>query len=44
MVTGNENTRVAAEVIRYGIHSYLPKPVKFQYLDHLVATVLGPAG
>jgi two-component system, NtrC family, nitrogen regulation response regulator NtrX len=44
MVTGNENTRVAAEVIRHGVHSYLPKPVKFQYLDHLVATVLGPAG
>jgi CheY-like chemotaxis protein len=43
MVTGNEDTRVAGEVIKAGAHSYLPKPVKFQYLDHLVATVLGPA-
>jgi CheY-like chemotaxis protein len=44
MVTGNEDTRVAAEVIRDGVHAYLPKPVKFAYLEHLVATVLGPAG
>jgi two-component system nitrogen regulation response regulator NtrX len=44
MVTGNEDTRVAGEVIKAGAHSYLPKPVKFPYLDHLVATVLGPAG
>lgn len=44
MVTGNEDTRVAAEVIKDGVHSYLPKPLKFQYLEHLVATVLGPPG
>jgi DNA-binding NtrC family response regulator len=43
MVTGNTNTRVAGEVIKDGAYSYLPKPFKFQYLDHLVATVLGPA-
>ena len=43
MVTGNQDPRVAAEVIGGGVHSYLPKPVKFPYLDHLVATVLGPA-
>jgi CheY-like chemotaxis protein len=44
MVTGNASTRVAGDVIKGGAYSYLPKPVKFQYLDHLVATVLGPAG
>ena len=43
MVTGNANTRVAGEVIKDGAYSYLPKPVKFAYLDHLVATILGPA-
>jgi two-component system nitrogen regulation response regulator NtrX len=44
MVTGNASTRVAGEVIKSGAYSYLPKPVKFQYLDHIVATVLGSAG
>ena len=44
MVTGSVSTRVAGEVIKAGAYSYLPKPVKFQYLDHLAATVLGPAG
>ena len=43
MVTGNASTRVAGEVIKAGAYSYLPKPVKFQYLNHLVAAVLGPA-
>ena len=43
MVTGNASTRVAGDVIKGGAYSYLPKPFKFQYLDHLVATVLGPA-
>jgi len=40
MVTGNESARVAGEVIRDGAFSYLPKPVKLRYLDHLVGTVL----
>jgi CheY-like chemotaxis protein len=44
MVTGNASARVAGEVIKDGAYSYLPKPVKFQYLNHLAATVLGPAG
>jgi len=43
MVTGNASSRVAGEVIKDGAYSYLPKPVKFKYLDHIVATVLGPA-
>ena len=42
MVTGNESTRVAGEAIRDGAFSYLPKPVKIRYLDHLVAAVLRP--
>jgi CheY-like chemotaxis protein len=42
MVTGNEDTRVAGVVLEAGAHSYLPKPVKFPYLAHLAATVLGP--
>jgi DNA-binding NtrC family response regulator len=44
MVTGNTSARVAGEVIRDGAYSYLPKPVRFQYLTHLAATVLGPSG
>jgi DNA-binding NtrC family response regulator len=43
MVTGNENTRIAGEVIKDGAFSYLPKPVRLQYLDHLVAAALHPA-
>ena len=40
MVTGNESTRVAGQVIKDGAFSYLPKPVKMRYLDHLVAAAL----
>jgi CheY-like chemotaxis protein len=43
MVTGNTSSRIAGDVIRDGAYSYLPKPVKFQYLAHLAATILGPA-
>ncbi len=43
MVTGNASSRVAGEVIKDGAYSYLPKPVKFQYRDHIVAAVLGPS-
>ena len=44
MLTGNTSSRVAGDVIKDGAFSYLPKPIRFQYLDHIVATVLGPAG
>jgi DNA-binding NtrC family response regulator len=40
MVTGNESARIAGEVIALGALSYVPKPVRFDYLDHLVATAL----
>jgi CheY-like chemotaxis protein len=44
MLTGNTSSRIAGGVIKDGAYSYLPKPIRFQYLDHIVATVLGPAG
>jgi CheY-like chemotaxis protein len=44
MLTGNTSSRTAGDVIKAGAYSYLPKPIRFQYLDHIVATVLGPAG
>jgi len=40
MVTGTTSSRVAGEVIKDGAFSYLPKPVKIAYLDHLVAAAL----
>ena len=40
MVTGNESSRVAGQLIQDGAFSYLPKPVKLQYLEHLVASAL----
>ena len=40
IVTGNTSAQVAGEVIKEGIFSYLPKPVRIKYLDHLVATLL----
>ena len=42
MVTGTESTRLAGDVIKGGAFSYLPKPVRLQYLEHLAATVLQP--
>ena len=40
MVTGNESTRVAGDVIGLGAFSYLPKPVRFDYLRHIVSSIL----
>lgn len=40
MVTGNESSRIAGQLIQDGAFSYLPKPVKLVYLDHLVAAAL----
>jgi CheY-like chemotaxis protein len=40
VVTGNASAQVAGEVIKEGVFSYLPKPVRLKYLDHLVATLL----
>jgi len=40
MVTGSESTRLAGDVIKGGAFSYLPKPVRLQYLEHIVASAL----
>jgi DNA-binding NtrC family response regulator len=40
MLTGNDDYRVAGETLRIGIVAYCPKPVNFQYLEHLIATAL----
>lgn len=42
VLTANESARVAGEALKAGAFSYMPKPVKFRYLDHLVASVLRP--
>ncbi len=41
MLTGNADNAVAATVLKHGVASYAPKPVNFQYLEHLVALFLG---
>ncbi|HXH85061.1 MAG TPA: response regulator [Candidatus Tectomicrobia bacterium] len=41
VITASDSTRVASEVIQAGAFSYLPKPIRFPYLDHLLATALG---
>jgi DNA-binding NtrC family response regulator len=41
MLTGNDDTAIAAEAITLGAFSYVPKPFDFGYLDHLVAVALG---
>jgi DNA-binding NtrC family response regulator len=40
MVTGNESRRTAAEVMALGAFSYMPKPIRLIYLEHIVGTVL----
>jgi DNA-binding NtrC family response regulator len=44
MITGNESSRLAGDVIGLGAHSYLPKPFRLQYLHHIVATVFEQRG
>ena len=40
IITASDSTRVASEVIEAGAFSYLPKPIKFPYLDHLLASAV----
>jgi YesN/AraC family two-component response regulator len=42
MLTGNDDARIAGETLKIGIVAYCPKPVNFQYLEHLIATALDP--
>jgi two-component system, response regulator, stage 0 sporulation protein F len=41
VLTGNEDTAIAAEAVALGAFSYVPKPFDFDTLDHLVAIALG---
>jgi two-component system NtrC family response regulator/two-component system nitrogen regulation response regulator GlnG len=40
MVTANADNALAAEAIKRGAFSYVPKPFDLKYLDHLVAAAL----
>jgi DNA-binding NtrC family response regulator len=39
MLTGNESRRTAAEVTALGVFSYMPKPVRLTYLEHVVGAL-----
>jgi two-component system NtrC family response regulator/two-component system nitrogen regulation response regulator GlnG len=39
MVTGNESRTTAAEVMALGAYSYMPKPVRLTYLEHIVGAL-----
>ncbi len=41
MVTANADNALAAEAIKRGAFSYVPKPFDLKYLNHLVAAALG---
>jgi DNA-binding NtrC family response regulator len=43
MVTGNESRVTAAEVMALGAFSYMPKPVRLVYLEHIVGALLDTA-
>ena len=43
MVTGNESRATAAEVTALGAFSYMPKPVRLTYLEHVVGALLDTA-
>lgn len=40
MVTANTDNALAAEAIKYGAFSYVPKPFNLKYLEHLIAAAL----
>ena len=40
MVTGNESRSTAAELTALGVFSYMPKPVRLIYLEHIVSALL----
>lgn len=43
MVTGDESRRTAAEVMALGAFSYMPKPVRLTYLEHIVGALFDTA-
>ena len=40
MITANADNAIAAEAIKRGAFSYVPKPFDLKYLNHLVAAAL----
>jgi DNA-binding NtrC family response regulator len=43
MVTGNESRTTAAHVMQLGAFSYMPKPIRLVYLEHIVGALLDTA-
>ena len=43
MVTGTESRTTAAEVMALGAFSYMPKPVRLAYLEHIVGALFDTA-
>jgi DNA-binding NtrC family response regulator len=39
MVTGNESRRTASELTALGVFSYMPKPIRLTYLEHIVSSL-----
>ena len=39
LVTGNESRSTAAAVMALGAYSYMPKPIRFHYLEHIVGAL-----
>jgi DNA-binding response OmpR family regulator len=39
ILTGNESRRTAAELTALGVFSYMPKPVRLMYLEHVVGAL-----
>jgi DNA-binding NtrC family response regulator len=39
ILTGNESRRIAAELTALGVFSYMPKPVRLTYLEHVVSAL-----
>jgi DNA-binding NtrC family response regulator len=44
MMTANDDNALAAEAIKHGAFSYVPKPFDLRYMDHLLAAALSRGG
>ena len=43
MITGNESRTTAAHVMQLGAFSYMPKPIRLTYLEHIVGALFDTA-
>jgi DNA-binding NtrC family response regulator len=43
MITGTESRRTASEVTALGAYSYIPKPIRLTYLEHIVGALFDTA-